>query len=67
MLGLPLGGTGAGACALPWEQALLPPSAAAERERRGPPVYQTPQGGIKAPVEVTRPPGVDLVRDLALH
>ena len=58
------GGTGVGACVLPWGQSPLPPSTAVTCERRGPPIRRTPRGGTQTPVEGTRMPGVDLSRDL---
>ena len=62
---LSLGGTGAGTCELPWEQAPISPPAIAKRERHGPPVRRALQGGTQATTERTHPSGMDIARDLA--
>ena len=63
--GMSSGGTNVGAYAIPWNQAPLPPLNSTERELQGMYVLQTLRGGTQATIEGTRPPGVDLSRDLA--
>ena len=54
-----------GVCALPWNQATLPPLTSTERKQCGPPVRRNPQGSTQTTMEVTCLPGVDISRDLA--